>query len=422
MTETIEQMGPGPSPVETPAAIQPGQVLDNAMTLAGELSHCIQGFWGKALQVKLFSIADTPHYFWHVQDFYVAQKGLDKAGKRWAQLRISEGLCHNLFESALGKPLDEPEFTLAALRSFEVYLLEQFSRRLFQVISPAMLKKPSKHTPYTENEPLLHIHWTVEGEPDQVNQLVLTVPASCLQIPKTPSHSPKIWHLPDTLFLSAQAEVILRVGGTRARLEELQKLEAGDVVVFEESDSQSWLLWVPGARQWLRVPVRYPQNRRQSALIVPEGMYTMTQEMQTKPTIWDTLEVDVTAAFQPIKLPLKQLKELEQGLVLEVGNLMENQVIVEVEGHPVAWGELLVLGDKFGVRITGLHETTEAMAQNLPATTEVIAPVAQTAPAEQPKASVQASEEGEAPAADTLRDLELDESDFDDLDDEEDWT
>lgn len=148
----------------------------------------------------------------------------------------------------------------------------------------------------------------------------------------------------------------------------------------------------------------------------------MTQEMQTKPTIWDTLEVDVTAAFQPIKLPLKQLKELEQGLVLEVGNLMENQVIVEVEGHPVAWGELLVLGDKFGVRITGLHETTEAMAQNLPATTEVIAPVAQTAPAEQPKASVQASEEGEAPAADTLRDLELDESDFDDLDDEEDWT
>jgi flagellar motor switch/type III secretory pathway protein FliN len=415
MPDVIEHSG------QTSQAIQPIGLVDGAMALSKILSQCIAEFWGKSLQVKLFSIADTPHYFWHVQDFYVAQKGLDKEGKRWAQLRISEGVCQNLFESTLGKSLDDPGFTMSHLRSFEVYLLEQFSRKLFRDISPVILQKPKPDQPYYENEPLMHLHWTVESESDQVNQLVLTAPVSCLQIPKTPSQSPKVWHLPETVFMHAHAQVVLRVGQTRARLEDLQQLEAGDVVVFEESDSQAWLLWVPGATRWFRAPVHYPDRYRQSTLLA-EGSKPM-QETQTKTTIWDALEVEVSASFQPIKLPLKQLKELEQGLVLEVGNLMDNRIIVEVEGHPVAWGELLVLGDKFGVRIQALHEKVEGMAQNLPAVTEVVTPqLAVTPHTQQPQPVVQPEMTSDQPAADTLRDLQLDESDFDDLDDEEDWT
>ncbi len=138
----------------------------------------------------------------------------------------------------------------------------------------------------------------------------------------------------------------------------------------------------------------------------------MANEMQIKQNIWDNLEVEVTAAFSPIKLPLKQIKEMEQGLVVEVGDLMDNRVILEVEGHPVAWGELLVLGDKFGVRIQGMQDGVEA-SDHSSAGISSSATEEYEAGAEEAETEVQSDE---------LMDLDLDESDFDDLDDEEDWS
>src|SRR5690606_10240822 len=102
--------------------------------------------------------------------------------------------------------------------------------------------------------------------------------------------------------------------------------------------------------------VRVPADKSIPDLLATQGPEMMATETQSRKSIWDNLEVEVTAAFNPIKLPLKQVKEMEQGLVIEVGGLMDNAILIEVEGQPIAWGELLVVGDKFGVRIQGLHD------------------------------------------------------------------
>jgi hypothetical protein len=154
----------------------------------------------------------------------------------------------------------------------------------------------------------------------------------------------------------------------------------------------------------------------------------MADEMtEIKQNIWDNLQVEVTATFNPIKLPLKQVKEMEQGLVVEVGDLMDNRVSIEVEGHPVAFGELLVLGDKFGVRIQGLQAGVEYVEQVPPPSTVTATGSSgttdQTGTQPAPQQVSDQDDEMMEEQSDELMDLDLDESDFDDLDeDDEDWT
>lgn len=398
--------------------ISPYTLLRPALQLDEPLQGCLQEFWNVLPGLKLFSIAKSPHYYWHMQDFYVAQKGLDKEGKRWAQLRISEGICQYLFETVLGKLPEEPDFTLANIRSFEVFLLERFSRKLFQILSQSLLKPPGKKAPPPEKDAMMHLVWVMGGGPEQINQLILTAPQSCLRTHFEESVSPVVWHLADDVFLQAHAQVVLRVGRTGARLEELQQLEPGDIVVFEDSHIGQWELMNPVTRGWQKVAVSVPEARRIPDLLTKQGTRAMANEMHVKPNIWDNLEVEITASFNPVKMPLKQIKEMEQGLVVEVGDLMDNRLQIEVEGHPVAWGELLVLGDKFGVRIQGLHDSVAGMAQTSPSGGQAPS-VEESAVYSEDNAMANASNTG---TSDEYMDLELDESDFDDLDDEEDWT
>jgi hypothetical protein len=101
----------------------PLPIVSVAATLADSLAEVVNTFWQHTPKAVLFSVADSPHYFWHTNDFYVAQRGLDTEGKRWAQLRISESMCCTLFEQVLGTLPNAPPFTLATIRPFEVFLL-----------------------------------------------------------------------------------------------------------------------------------------------------------------------------------------------------------------------------------------------------------------------------------------------------------
>lgn len=394
--------------------IAPVSLLEPLSRMCADFEQCFQEFWSLAPRMRLFSISKNPHYYWHMEDFYVAQKGLDAQGKRWAQIRISEGLCQYLFETVLGKTLEEPDFSLPRIRNFEVFLLERFSRRLFQLISPKLLKSPGKKAPPPEQDELLHMVWVLAGEPDQVNQLILTAPQCCIKTKFEGIEAPQKWQIPDSRFLHAHTQVTFCLGRTTARLEELKQLEPDDIVVFEDSQADRWLLYDSVSGAWVPVAIKVPDTFKVPDLLIQQGQHAMANDMQIKQNIWDNLEVAVSATFNPVKMPLRQLKEMEQGLVVEVGDLMDNRVQIEVEGHPVAWGELLVVGDKFGVRIQGVLDGVESVDETSPGVTQTT---------QQPAGGAPGQAAPDTPVrSDELMDLDLDESDFDDLDDAEDWS
>lgn len=73
--------------------------------------------------------------------------------------------------------------------------------------------------------------------------------------------------------------------------------------------------------------------------------------------LWDNLQLDVTAAFDPIRLPLAEIRQMSEGLVVELGGLADNQISLMVDAQTVARGRLVVVGDRFGVVIEKLEQT-----------------------------------------------------------------
>lgn len=72
----------------------------------------------------------------------------------------------------------------------------------------------------------------------------------------------------------------------------------------------------------------------------------------TKSLLQITVPVTVTLAAQ--KLPLFRVVELGPGSLLQFEKSCEELLQMEVNGQPVAMGEAVKVGDKFGLRVSSI--------------------------------------------------------------------
>ena len=415
-----------------------------AMALQQSLEDCLEKYWYTPFQARLVGISDRMQYFWEFEDFYVSQKPLFSSSETPGlplQLRLHHQFCDHFFKSALGPYADSRPFKLSALTPFEVFTLEKLSIQLFSVIQNALGKISSPQTtPFALNQhdKTAHLLWYIRRETGDTFPLVISIPFAILEQAITTIDIPEpivSEQFADEQFLlnCYAADLQFRIGSTRASLTEMQSLALGDIVVLENSHLNQWLLWHDKRQAWVNIPIAEPKGKNKAIpkykplnpiLSGDQG----TMKTQTPQSFhWENLQVDLVASFEPLKFPIKRLKEISEGLVLEVSGLTENSININVDGQPVAWGELVIVGDKFAVRVQGVYEqspslnpsnTQDAMhyathPQQLEAShqpTQDAVPEKQEAPTSAPP------DEKNRAETNFLQDLNLDESDFDDLD------
>ena len=71
--------------------------------------------------------------------------------------------------------------------------------------------------------------------------------------------------------------------------------------------------------------------------------------------IWDSIEVDMNAEFDAVKVSLGDLKKIEAGLVVDLTSLYDNNVTLKVEGKSIASGSLVIVNDRYGVKIDKIY-------------------------------------------------------------------
>jgi flagellar motor switch protein FliN/FliY len=64
--------------------------------------------------------------------------------------------------------------------------------------------------------------------------------------------------------------------------------------------------------------------------------------------------MDVSVAVGRVALPLERLLNLVEGSLIELNTGARDPLEVQVEGRPFAKGEVVSIGENFGVRITEL--------------------------------------------------------------------
>ncbi len=67
----------------------------------------------------------------------------------------------------------------------------------------------------------------------------------------------------------------------------------------------------------------------------------------------------VAAELGKVSLKVRELINLEEGSVLQLNRVADEKVQILVNGTPFAHGEIVVINDRFGVRITSLVDEEE---------------------------------------------------------------
>ena len=76
--------------------------------------------------------------------------------------------------------------------------------------------------------------------------------------------------------------------------------------------------------------------------------------------LWDSLQVEMSAEFEKIKISLGELKDIQEGLVVDISSVYNNKVSLKVGEKIIANGELVIINDRYGVKIG------EVVAENEP--------------------------------------------------------
>ena len=84
--------------------------------------------------------------------------------------------------------------------------------------------------------------------------------------------------------------------------------------------------------------------------------------------MWDSIQVDIDAEFEKVKLTLGELKQITEGLIVDIGSIYDNKIDLKVENKIVASGELVIINDRYGVQIKQVF--TEDPIEDVPQITQ----------------------------------------------------
>jgi flagellar motor switch protein FliN/FliY len=108
-------------------------------------------------------------------------------------------------------------------------------------------------------------------------------------------------------------------------------------------------------------PKASPVARAQFSELGPKAAAGAGQEMNLNLI----LDVAVTLALEVgrARMPVRELLQLAPGAIVELDRLAGEPLDVLVNGVRVARGEVVVVNEKFGIRLTDVVSATERMEQ-----------------------------------------------------------
>jgi flagellar motor switch/type III secretory pathway protein FliN len=332
------------------------------------------------------------------------------------QAGCSEAFVLELLEQTLG-PRAEHQFggVLPQLSELEQVLLKSFLTHVLTDVFTPLQDNPNALMQVSE-APYLQATWLLDSrhlralsrsldspESRRASSGLTIVPEFTLKLPAhlaaffpvsaPPLVSKALGDAQEAAVSNVTVLSRLQLGATRMSIADLNQLEVGDWVVLETSHpnqlavelflGDAWSapyafpIQVSGYQPKHHAPPSFSElsssNPTQRSGGLPVLLSSAEVNAMSLPNslpvaqVLDQVEVEVKASFLPYRMPLSQLKQMTAGLLLEVGDVLANKVELSVNGHPLAEGELLIVGDKFGVLVTAL-KTDESSAPEVPHT------------------------------------------------------
>lgn len=258
--------------------------------------------------------------------------------------RLTDKAIAIILNKVLGE--SKSKFNINKISELEAKVITSFNDFMFEHLKP-VLQEPPQAELKRSNFDLIHLTFIikeVEEYNKKTGKVIVTLPLALLNPEEITSSGEKF---SQSDFPTSETLAKVFVGKTRFSLYDLKNLENDDVVVFENSDIEKLTLSINGED----LPVRLNPNMD---LLIPEENDGGDNMSDTHQNIWDSIEVEMYAEFDAVKISLGELKDIEDGLVVDLTSLYNNNVTLKVEGKPIASGSLVIVNDRYGVKINNV--------------------------------------------------------------------
>ena len=309
------------------------------------VKNCSSEFFYDGFEYKLASISTNMNVLSQNDTFFVTKVKINS--KNDVYIRISQDAINVILDKVLGK--NNKRFDLTEVSELEARIITAFNDFLYESLAPNFTIEPNRR--YSE---ILHLTYFVKSAvSESAAKFIISVPKDILT-PKELEQKPP--RFTDMDFASCPVEVNLLLGTTTFPLAEIKKLDIGDIVLFENSNSSEMTLVCENMIQTFRVK---PNEK----IIEPYDMSGGNEMDTTNTNLWDSIQVDMSAEFDKVKLTLGELKSIEEGLIVDLCSVYDNKISLKVGGKTVAAGELVIINDRFGVRIENVNDTNSSSEQ-----------------------------------------------------------
>ncbi len=300
-------------------------------------------FFDPGFEFKLVGVSENMNVLTQNESFFVTKVSLDP--KNDVFIRISQNAIMVILDKILGK--SNKKFELSNISDLEAKIITTFNEYLYQKISGNIDKNNLEKYPVTMN-----LSYFVRNlSSDESARFVLSFPKSVLH-PEVLPPVPDEKRINEMLFKDSPVDVKIKIGTTMFAVNDVKKLDVGDVVVFDNSNSKEMTLITDNIIQ------RFAINPNKEIILPIDNDDNDNngeeEDMDTSSitNLWDSLQIEMSAEFEKIKVSLGELKNIQEGLVVDISSVYNNKVSLKVGEQVIADGELVIVNDRYGVKVT----------------------------------------------------------------------
>lgn len=321
------------------------------------LNSATKDFLGVEVYFTLTGASYEPSFLWRDSDYFVTQVNLGKEAS--LSLKISDTATDLLLTSSLGNRQDSSKsMKLKNLTELEARVINAYNEFLYKQINELFLTPSEINSVINEikNQKTIYLVFYAYANNDfEAGRVILSFPEFVFK--KIEPLHPRKEPLKMEFFKNSYIKTRILAGQTYATLDEIKSIEVEDLVILDNSNLHT--MYLPG---FGNAAININPD---SKLIVEFdneeiGEDIVTEEKTANKSIWDSLEVEVNAGFEKVRMKLGDLRNITEGLVIDVASIANNKVYIDVEGQKLAAGELVIIGDKYGVRITEIYSEAKS--------------------------------------------------------------
>ncbi len=270
-------------------------------------------------------------------------------------------LCEEFVNDILTKVLKNNPipFSLQNLTELEIRILNSFCEFLYKKIDAILV--PTTEVKITEqsdkNINVVLFISLVEGE---CSKIMLSIPQDRFKFEQLK----KVVSFKDENFLTSSSIVKIKAGSSKITLDELKNLSTEDIVLLENSNSTKLTLVSGGltkvfsikADPSLILNIETDENEDEN----DTNRVLSDDEVNMEKNLWDDIQIEINAEFEKVKMTIGELKQITQGQIVDLGSVFDNEISLFVEDKIVAKGQLVIINDKYAVKLNKVFSPQQA--------------------------------------------------------------